>query len=141
MSESKDINPKDKIGVTKSPMCVVPMPAIHAIGLAMLEGALKYGRHNYRETEVKFSVLYSAIMRHMNDWWEGEDIDAESGLPHPIKAAACIVILFDAMLRENGIDDRPPKSPTGWLKVMNDHVKTLLAKYPDPKPPSTEIPL
>ena len=120
-------------------MSVIPLPALHAIGLAMLEGSLKYGRHNYREAGIRYSVYYDAAMRHMDAWWEGEDIDEDSGLPHPIKAAACCVVLFDALIRENGTDDRPPKSPPGWLKAMNDHTKALLAKYPDPKPPVTEL--
>lgn len=139
MTSKKATNPKDAIGVTKAPMSVVPLPAMHAIGLAMLEGALKYGRHNYREAGIRYSVYYDAILRHMTAWWEGEDIDEESGLPHPIKVAACCVILFDAMLRENFTDDRPPKSPPGFMDAMNDHVKMLLKKFPDPKKPVTEL--
>jgi len=138
MPDKKDTNPKDAIGITKSPMSVIPTPFLHALGLAMLEGALKYGRHNYRAAGIRFSVYYDAVMRHMNAWWEGEDIDPDSGLPHPVKAAACLCILFDAMLQENANDDRPPRSPEGWMGGMNGMAKALLAKYPDPVPPHTE---
>ena len=96
MTERKATNPKDLLGVSKSPLSVIPLPALHALGLAMLEGSLKYGRHNYREAGIRYSVYYDAIQRHMSAWWEGEDIDEESGLPHPIKAAACCIILFQA---------------------------------------------
>ena len=82
---------------------------------------------------------YDAVMRHMNQWWEGEDIDGDSGLPHPIKAAACLVILHDAIIRNNGNDDRPPKSPKGWMDEMNKHAQELLKKYPDALAPLTEL--
>ncbi len=140
VEESKATNPKDAIGVTKSPMSVVPLPALHALGLAMLEGALKYGRHNYRAAGIRYSVYYDAVMRHMNLWWEGEDIDPDSGLPHPIKAAACLVILYDALMQENGNDDRPPRSPDGWMDDMNKRCKALLKKYPNPEAPHIHEP-
>jgi len=136
--DTKDTNPKDAIGISKAPVSVVPLPFINAVGLAMMEGALKYGRHNYRPAGIRYSVYFDAAMRHLFAWWEGEDIDADSGLPHPVKAAACMAVLFDAMVQENGTDDRPPSSPPGWLAGMNKHAKALLEKYPNPVPPHTE---
>lgn len=135
MTSKKDTNPKDAIGITKSPMSVIPTPFLHALGLAMMEGALKYGRHNYRAAGIRFSVYYDAVMRHMNAWWEGEDVDPDSGLPHPVKAAACLAILFDAILFENANDDRPPSAPPGWMDGMNKHAKSLLERFPNPLPP------
>lgn len=140
MTESKATNPKDTVGITKAPLSVIPAPALHALGLAMMEGALKYGRHNYRDAGIRYSVYYDAIQRHMSAWWEGEDIDPDSGLPHVVKAMACCCILFDAMVRENGNDDRPPKSPDGWMNGMNEHAKNLLERYPNPREPHTELP-
>lgn len=140
MADDKKLsNPKDAIGISKAPMSVVPGPFLHALGLALMEGALKYGRHNYRTAGIRYSVYYDAAVRHLTAWWEGEDIDPDSGLPHPVKAAACMAILFDAMLRENGTDDRPPKTPDGWMAAMNNHAKSLLERFPDPLPPHTEL--
>jgi hypothetical protein len=136
--DNKETNPKDAVGMSKAPLSVIPTPAMHAIGLAMMEGARKYGRHNYRRAGIRYSVYYDAVMRHMNQWWEGEDIDGDSGLPHPIKAAACLVILYDALIRENGTDDRPPKSPEGWMEKMNEYARGLLEKYPNALDPHTE---
>lgn len=136
---TKETNPKDRIGVTKSPLSVIPATSLHYLGLAMLEGALKYGRHNWREAGIRYSVYYDAVMRHMNAWWEGEDIDADSGLPHPVKAMACLCILADAMLENNGSDDRPPRPSVDWLDVVNGRAKALLEKYPDPVEPYTEL--
>ena len=137
--ETKDTNPKDAVGIGKAPLSTVPAPFLHALGLAMMEGARKYGRHNYRTAGIRYSVYYDAAMRHLTAWWEGEDIDPDSGLPHPIKAAACMAVLFDSMVQENATDDRPPQSPPGWLAGMNKHAADLLKKYPESLPPHTEL--
>jgi len=137
--DKKDTNPKDAIGVTKAPMSVVPSTALIALGQAMLEGSQKYGRHNYRTAGIRFSVYYDAAMRHLMAWWEGEDIDPDSGLAHPVKAMACMAIVVDAMAQDNATDDRPPKSRKGWMNDANEHTKRLLEKYPDPKEPHTEV--
>lgn len=137
--DTKDTNPKDAVGIKKAPLSVIPAPFLHAVGLGMMEGALKYGRHNYRPAGIRYSVYYDAAMRHLTAWWEGEDIDQDSGLPHPIKAACCMAVLFDAMVQENGTDDRPPKSPPEWLAEMNRHAADLVEKYPNPKAPFTEL--
>ena len=72
MTEKKDTNPKDAIGIAKTPMSVISGPVIAELGLAMMEGARKYGRHNYRAVGVRASVYYDAMMRHMMAFWEGE---------------------------------------------------------------------
>ena len=75
----KDSNPKDAIGIKKVSFSTIPAPVVAEIGLAMLEGARKYRRHNYRAIGVRASVYYDAFMRHVTAWWEGEDTDPDSG--------------------------------------------------------------
>lgn len=41
-------NPKEVFGIKKAPMSTVPVPVLLELGIAMQEGACKYGRHNYR---------------------------------------------------------------------------------------------
>lgn len=129
----KDTNPKDAVGVKKVPMSTVPAPVLMEVGLAMLEGARKYGRHNYRAAGVRASVYYDACMRHMMDWWEGEDIDPDSGLSHITKAIATLTVLRDSMIRQNWDDDRPPRVKSGWLKDLNTKAGQIIDKYPDAK--------
>lgn len=107
------------------------------LGVAMQEGACKYGRHNYRVIGVRGSVYYDATMRHMMSWWEGEDIDPDSGLSHVTKAIASLVVLRDAMMQKQFTDDRPPKSQA-WLPVLNKQSEALHTKYPEPVLPYTE---
>jgi hypothetical protein len=138
MSEEKPSNPKDSIGIKKTPLSTVSSPFIAGVGLAMMEGALKYGRHNYRTVGVRSSVYYDALMRHMMAWWEGQDIDPDSGLSHLLKAAACLAVVFDSMHRGNLNDDRPPRVSDDWLIAYNNLAHALVEKYPDAKPAHTE---
>jgi hypothetical protein len=132
------MNPKDKLGVKKAPMSTVPANVLMEVGVAMLEGSLKYGRHNYRTIPVKSSVYYDASMRHMMTWWEGEDTDVESGLSHLTKAIASLVVLRDAMFMQVLQDDRPPKS-VPWLSTLNEATEKLLKKHSEPVAPFTEV--
>lgn len=136
---TKDTNPKDAIGVTKSPVSTVPAYVVAELGLAMLEGALKYGRHNYRVTGVRASVYFDALRRHIDDWWEGVDFDADSAanLSNLTKAIACLTVLRDAQMQGKLTDDRPPPSPQGTRERLNVVTKQLLEAFPDPKPPHT----
>ena len=136
--ETKPSNPKDNVGSTKLPYHLVPGEVIGGVSLALLEGALKYGAYNYRVAGVRYSIYYSALQRHINAWWNGEDIDQESGIHHLYKAMACLVVLADSMHIGNAQDDRPPRLQAGWVREMNKQAKNLIDKYPNPLPPFTE---
>lgn len=137
---TKDTNPKDAIGCKKPPLSTVPLPVIFEIGIAMLEGACKYRRHNYRISGVRATVYFDAAWRHLADWWEGEDIDPDSGLHHVSKAIASLVVLRDAMMNDKCIDDRPPASKAGWMKNVQALMDDVLQRYPNPLPPYTQDP-
>jgi hypothetical protein len=103
------------------------------VGVAMLEGAAKYGRHNYRAIGVSASVYYDATMRHLMGWWEGEDIDSDSGLSHVTKAIASLVVLRDAMIQAKFNDDRPPRSAPFYAS-LNAGAAAIIDRYADRKP-------
>lgn len=130
MTEKKT-NPKDSVGIKKVYYSVIPSGVLAELGIAMLEGARKYGRHNYRSIGVRGSVYYDATLRHLTDWWEGTDIDPDSGLSHITKAIASLTVLRDSMLRENWEDDRPPRMPEGWLQELNKKAADVVDKYPE----------
>jgi hypothetical protein len=137
-SIKKETNPKDAVGVRKVPFSTVSAVVWAEVGLAMMEGALKYGRHNYRDTGVRASVYYDAAFRHLTDWWEGEDIDTVSNLSHITKCIAGLTVLRDAMIFDKLEDDRPPKAPKGWLEELNKKVGELIEKFPKPVPAITQ---
>ena len=133
----KPTNPKDAFGIKKAPLSTISAPVLMELGIAMQEGAAKYGRHNYRVIGVRSSVYYDATMRHLMSWWEGEDIDPDSDLSHITKAIASLVVLRDAMMQDRNTDDRPPKSKP-WLAELNVKSEALYKKYPNPVIPYTE---
>lgn len=129
--DQKPTNPKDAVGISKAYQSVIPRPVLYEVGAALLEGALKYGRHNYRVAGIRASVYYDAVQRHLDAWWEGQDIDPESGLPHVVKAIAGLIVFRDAERRGLCTDDRPPAEDNpDWMQEMNRLAKALLEKYP-----------
>lgn len=129
----KATNPKDAIGISKAPMSTVSAAVLAEVGVAMLEGASKYGRHNYRAAGVRSSVYYDATMRHLMAWWEGEDTDPDSGMSHITKAITSLVVLRDAMIQGMCTDDRPPRSAEFYAR-LNTLAAEVLAKHADKSP-------
>lgn len=130
--ETKETNPKDVIGIKKVPLSTLSGQVLFEMGLGMLEGARKYGRHNYRAMGVSATVYYDAALRHLVAWWEGEDIDQDSGLNHITKAMTALLVLRDSMLVGNWIDDRPLQNPNGLdIISLNKKAKEIIEKYPD----------
>ena len=138
----KPTNPKDLMGIRKVSFCCLPFNVLGEVALGMQEGGMKYGRHNYRDEGVAASTYVDAAIRHLAGFWEGEDIDAESGVHHISKAISTLVVLRDAMLNDKCTDDRPikPINPD-WLKDLNVEASVLVDKYPQPKNPYTHTPL
>lgn len=131
----KPSNPKDLIGSNKIPMHLWPETATVLGALAMMEGALKYGRSNFRAIGVRYSIYIDALRRHTAALFEGEDTDPDSGLPHLAHILACAAILVDAGAANQLEDDR--MYPGGYRKFINEltpHVKRLKEKYKDMSP-------
>lgn len=127
---SKDTNPKDAVATKKLSVSTVSMPVLAEVSIGMLEGARKYGRHNYRVAGVRASVYYDATQRHLMQWWEGEDIDPDSGLSHITKAITSLVVLRDAMIQNKWTDDRPPVSASGWLRDLQPKIDEIFERIP-----------
>lgn len=128
----KASNPKDACGTKKVSMSVVPAEVLLEVAVALFEGARKYGRHNYRDIGVRGSVYYDATLRHLMAWWEGEDIDPDSGLSHITKAITSLFVLRDAMINEKWTDDRPPRiKDRNFMNRFNKLTENLIEKYPN----------
>lgn len=130
---SKPTNPKDVVGIRKAPMSTIPANVLAEMGVAMLEGASKYGRHNFRVAGVRASVYYDAAQRHLMAWWEGEDIDPDSGMSHITKLLACMAVLRDAMHQGMWTDDRPPRSKP-FYPDLNTAAGDIVDRYAGKNP-------
>ena len=109
-------NPKDFFGSNKLPLHLWPSTATALGCLAFLDGAGKYGRSNWCVKGVRASIYYDAARRHLDAWFEGEDLAPDSGLPHLAHALACIAIVVDAQACGKLNDDR--MYPGGYLDLV-----------------------
>lgn len=71
-------------------------------------GAEKYDAFNFLKG-YDWSLTQNAGQRHNLLFWSGEDIDEESGLPHPALEAWHALTKLSFFLRGLGRDDRPPR--------------------------------
>ena len=125
------INPKDIIGSMKVDLDLIPGTAEVACAIAMTDGALKYGPYNWRESgkPVQARVYTSAARRHLKKWFDGEEIDPDSGAHHLGHAMACCAILIDAQACGQLADNRPPNGTTAAaLKQGESTIKNLNEK-------------
>jgi len=136
----KESNPKDMLGSVKAYTHLIPTAPLYEVGLAMFEGARKYGSHNYRAIGTRATVYYNAARRHMDAWLEGEDIDPDSGIHHLMKAVACFMVLRDSMIMGNFEDDRPLRYADGFsIEKFNKLTEDIINKYPECVEPFTEV--
>jgi hypothetical protein len=134
---TKDTNPKDAIGSTKLDMGLFPDTAVAYGALAMTEGALKYGRYNYRIAGVRASIYAAALRRHMTKWWNGENVDPKTQVPHLASALGCLAVLVDALECDKLTDDRPPhtgRSIGDMVDAMQKNVAHLNETFADHHP-------
>lgn len=134
-------NPKDAVGVSKwRQYFCVPYRVMWEVGVGMLEGAMKYGRFNYRITGVQASIYIDATRGHIDAWCEGQDDDPDTGLSHITKAICSLLVLRDGMIEGNFVDDRAPRhqSMDEHTKKLQGIVDGMFKKYPEPKAPLTE---
>lgn len=108
-------NPKEGAGRLKPRLSDMPTNILFEVGKVNALGADKYGRFNWAESSISASTYYDAILRHLHQWWFGEDTDTESGCHHLAHIIAGAMLLRDGMNRDRFIDDRPPALPDGWL--------------------------
>lgn len=103
----QDTNPKDLVGITKPQLDLIPPASLVYQAIAMQDGAQKYGPFNWREKKIQASIYYAAALRHLAQWYDGEENAEDSKKPHLAHAIACIGILIDAIETGNVIDNRP----------------------------------
>ncbi len=99
-------DPKGAVGATKTPLGLIPPHAMEQTAWVHKLGADKYGPWNWRETGVCASTYVNAILRHLNAWRDGEDLDPESGISHLAHIACSANILMDAEYCNKLQDDR-----------------------------------
>jgi hypothetical protein len=102
------------------------------MALAFKDGAVKYGPYNWREHMVSASVYYGAARRHLDSWWDGEDVSADALVHHLGHVMACCAILLDALTVGKLNDDRPIKGAVAALQAQYAAPAQQAAPLPEP---------
>jgi len=116
-------NPKDAVAGERLPLDLWPLTATAMASVAMLNGACKYGRANWRKIPVRATVYIAACQRHLAAWLDGEEAD-EEGVPHLASMLASLAIVVDAQAAGTLIDDRPP---SGGYRPLASTLTPLVA--------------
>jgi len=86
-----------------------PWVAAREIVKVMMFGAIKYAKYNWMKG-LNYSRVWDSSKRHLDEWWDGEDNDTETGLSHLAHAGCCIMFLLTyTVLKMTFLDDRPFK--------------------------------
>jgi len=95
---------KDDTG--KDPWQLLPFDAVRSIIAVLKFGAAKYEPRNW-ERGMDWDRPFSACLRHLTAWYDGEPKDAETGFSHLAHAGCCILFLLAYEIRGIGHDTRP----------------------------------
>lgn len=75
---------------------LLPLPPVHEVIRVLMYGAEKYDDDNWKIVGNKRARYYNAAKRHIDDWWEGEQTDKESGYHHLAHAMCCLIFLIQS---------------------------------------------
>ena len=87
-------------------MDLLPWDTLHTLSEHYGRGALKYDDRNW-EKGYAWHLSYAALQRHLAAWWQGEDVDEETGSSHLAAAAFHVLAMMTFQARGLGTDDRP----------------------------------
>lgn len=90
----------------KAPLHLVPPEFVVSVARVLEFGAGKYGEYNW-QSGLRLSRIYDSALRHLFSWWNLEENDPESGLPHVWHAACNLMFLTWFMEHRKDLDDRP----------------------------------
>jgi hypothetical protein len=86
----------------------LPWESIEELGRVYAFGEGKYDDYNFRKG-YQWSLSFDAMVRHLWQFWSGEDRDSESGLHHMAHATWHGLTLLLFSLKGIGKDDRPTR--------------------------------
>lgn len=97
-----------KFDKEKPKMALLPPKALRGIAEAFTHGEKdKYHAYNYKSGKgLDWDQPFSATLRHMEQFWDGEDVDKDSKIHHLKCAGAGIMMLIDLVESNIGKDTR-----------------------------------
>lgn len=125
-------DPKKEAAQTRKPPIVSMIPPVarkwHSV--AHLEGALKYGAYNWRDTDIDVSIYLDAMGRHIDKLAGGQFTDPATGIPHLASVMASAAILLDSFERCGWNWDLPDPDPADEYppEILSDEVMAVVMK-------------
>jgi hypothetical protein len=89
----------------KPVMSLLPFDALREVGRVLTHGQKKYGAYNWKQG-MDWSRPTSALIRHLEDWMNGNDLDYDSGCLLLAQVATNALFLLSYQLNGIGNDDR-----------------------------------
>lgn len=129
----------------KPRMDLVDPYAIEQVAKVLGFGAKKYEAHNWRKG-LQWSRLIAGVLRHVNAFNDGEDLDPETGISHAAHAMCGLMFLVNYTKTHKSLDDRytKPKAqvldgnpgvPIQWLSPSHNPGMPPSNNDNDPKCP------
>ena len=89
----------------KSPLDFLRLDGIQGAMRVFKFGAKKYAKNNYLKGGLNASRLTAAALRHILQYQDGEELDAESGESHIDHAMCCLMMLRSTQQLGTSVDD------------------------------------
>jgi len=85
---------------------LLPPDALEKVVEVLTKGAAKYSQRNW-ERGLKWNEgCYASLMRHLQSWAQGQELDSETSCPHLAHVVTNALFLLTFQLRGVGEDDR-----------------------------------
>ncbi len=91
---SRAPSPGQKHDKDKPRWSLLPWAEVGDIVRVLTYGAREYGDDNWQKIPHWRDRYFSALIRHLTAWWNGEKLDSESGLSHLAHAGCCLLFLM-----------------------------------------------
>ena len=82
-----------KLDKQKPKWSLVPQGVMPDVVEVLTKGAQKYAPDNWMYVDDARTRYYDACLRHLTAWWEGEQLDPETGNNHLSHAICCLMFL------------------------------------------------
>lgn len=73
---------------------LLPISEVRDVVRVLTYGAVKYDDDNWKIVDKKKDRYYSAALRHITAWKDGNLLDEETDLPHLAHAICCLLFLM-----------------------------------------------
>lgn len=117
-------------GVKDERFDLIPIDALTQLARHYGVGARKYDDNQWRKG-YEWSKSYAALLRHLTQWWGGEDTDEETGSSHLVAVAWHAFTLLTFIKDHPQFDDRF-STTNRKNNVLDEELERLLQDTPKP---------